>query len=247
MDSRLLGIVVRLGFAAIAVSAPRVMMAADEWEYSFAPSFWATGLQGNITADGVSADLDAGFNDTLDVLDFGATLAFEARKRRWGVFGEAAYLKLSPSARVPDSFGGSAGVKFDKAIASAAVLRNVVDNPKARLDLLAGLRYTAAEAEFKSGSGSEKITGTGDWVDPMIGTKGRIGINENWFVPFYLDIGGFGTDSDFSWQGFAGAGYRFEWGDAVLGYRHLDVDYDTDDFAYDAYTGGISLGAVFTF
>jgi hypothetical protein len=38
-------------------------------------------------------------------------------------------------------------------------------------------------------------------------------------VAYYTDIGA--GQSDFTWQAFAGVGYRFAWGDALTGCRHL--------------------------
>jgi hypothetical protein len=36
-----------------------------------------------------------------------------------------------------------------------------------------------------------------------------------WFAPFYLDVGTGATK--LTWQGFAGVGYAYRWGDVVAG------------------------------
>jgi hypothetical protein len=45
--------------------------------------------------------------------------------------------------------------------------------------------------------------------DAVIGIKGRVnfGADQQWFIPYYLDIGT--GDSDLTWQAVAGAGYQF--------------------------------------
>ncbi|MCC6136447.1 MAG: hypothetical protein LM550_05420 [Candidatus Contendobacter sp.] len=48
----------------------------------------------------------------------------------------------------------------------------------------------------------------------------NLGDGDDWFLPYYPDIGA-GNYSNWIWQGWAGVGYRFDWGDLVLVYRNL--------------------------
>jgi hypothetical protein len=45
-----------------------------------------------------------------------------------------------------------------------------------------------------------------------------LGDERRWFVPYYIDVGA-GNDSNTTWQAYAGAGYRYDWGDLVFVYR----------------------------
>jgi len=65
-------------------------------------------------------------------------------------------------------------------------------------------------------------------------------LNENWYLPYYVDIGA--GDSDLSWQLFGGIGYQFNWGNIKLGYRYLKYDQDDDEFLQDFEFYGPILG-----
>jgi opacity protein-like surface antigen len=61
-----------------------------------------------------------------------------------------------------------------------------------------------------------------------------------------VDVGG--GSSTFTWQGIAGVGYAFKWGDIVLDYRYLSYDQDGNDKLIDKMSfGGLALGANFRF
>jgi len=51
------------------------------------------------------------------------------------------------------------------------------------------------------------------------------------------------VESDLTWQVVASAGYSItENVDLLLGYRHLDIDYEDGDFSYDVATSGLGVG-----
>jgi hypothetical protein len=43
-------------------------------------------MNGNMTVKGLEADVDVGFKDILDELNFAVLLVYEARKRHWGLW-----------------------------------------------------------------------------------------------------------------------------------------------------------------
>lgn len=98
------------------------------------------------------------------------------------------------------------------------------------LDLLAGARYFWLELPLDARVGSEKVKATpSDHVwDGILGVKGDVDIDDNWFLSYYLDAGT--GDTDFTWQGLAELNYRFKKFVASAGYRYLYWDfYDSSD------------------
>ena len=81
--------------------------------------------------------------------------------------------------------------------------------------------------------------------DGIVGVKGRFDLNENWYLPYHLDIGA--GDSDLTWQALGGVGYRFNWGDVLLAYRHLHYDQGDSGLLQDLEFSGPVLGANFNF
>ena len=115
---------------------------------------------------------------------------------------------------------------------------------------MAGLRYLTIESEVKLTSDLERlpelnITKDADVWDGIIGLRGRTKLNENWFIPYYADIGA--GDSDLTWQAMAGIGYQAGWGDMSLVYRHLEWDQDEDKLLQNVSFSGPALAVKFCF
>lgn len=83
--SRALAVAVGL-LAAAGASAQEVDADAPDasrWEVTFSPYLWLTALDGEVGADGASAEVDAGIGDVLDVLNIGLAGMLEVRRDRW--------------------------------------------------------------------------------------------------------------------------------------------------------------------
>jgi hypothetical protein len=131
-----------------------------------------------------------------------------------------------------------------------------LEQPGRTLDVVAGARYLDVEQTVNwtvTGSvGSIAVpdrTGTAkvsvDHWDAIIGVRGRFafGTDNSWFIPYYLDIGA--GDSDFTWQGIAGLGYSFRWGEVVAAWRYLDYDLPSDTPIDDMNLSGPMIGFTF--
>jgi hypothetical protein len=80
----------------------------------------------------------------------------------------------------------------------------------------------------------------------IVGAKGRAMLGEsNWFVNDYVDVGG--ASSLFTWQGAAGSGYAFKWGEMLFDYRYLYYSQGGDKLIDNLSLGGFALGANFRF
>jgi opacity protein-like surface antigen len=80
----------------------------------------------------------------------------------------------------------------------------------------------------------------------IVGARGRLNFGDsNWFANGYVDVGG--SSSVFTWQGVAGVGYAFKWGDVILDYRYLYYSQDEGKLIDNMNFGGLALGANFRF
>lgn len=66
-----------------------------------------------------------------------------------------------------------------------------------------------------------------------------------WIFPYYADVGA--GASDLTWQASVGLGYRYDWGDLKLEYRHMNYQGDEDALVQELTMSGPSLGATFRF
>ena len=94
----------------------------------------------------------------------------------------------------------------------------------------------------RSGGNSNRIN---VW-DGIVGVRGAVSLGDSgdWLLPYYLDIGA-GNYSNWTWQGWAGVGYRFDWGDLVLVYCNLSYSTNGNEILEDMRMASPALGATF--
>ena len=106
---------------------------------------------------------------------------------------------------------------------------SVLHKPEGFLDLFGGVRLL----NFSSSVG---------WN--FSGPVGSLA-KSNWFMPYYVDIGG--ATNSWTWQAALGVGYHFAWGDIVLLERNLSYNSSGQLDQPDVRMTGPMLGATFKF
>ena len=231
---------------------------ADDWEYAVSLYFFAPDINGS-TASG--SDIDVSFDTLLDNLNMTFMSAFEVRKGKWSALADVLYLNVGANggADVPltGPLGRPLGIKADASVKvrgwvlSALGGYNVYDTAQASVDVVAGLRYLELKASFDLGLQGRRLgraieaNASGVVWDGVVGVRGQANLTDDWFIPFHLDVGA--GDSDLTWQALAGVGYRFDWGEVSLTYRHLDWDLGSSSAIDDLSFSGPQLTATFRF
>jgi len=225
--------------------------------------------------NGGTANVSVDADTLLDNLDFAFMINGEARKGRWLIATDYIYLDFSKADSAVRSVdfnpgGGPINVSTSSLNAGAqSSLRGDVWSlvggyaaveGKASLDVFGGFRYLGITAKtdwqltatvnlpnstltFPRSGSAEKSE---DIWSAIVGAKGRAKLGESaWFVNYYADIGG--GSSNFTWQGAAGIGYAFRWGDIILDYRYLYYSESGDKLIDNVSFGGFALGANFRF
>jgi hypothetical protein len=263
---KLLLIAKRLGAMALAaallVATPATASASDsysgdDWEYSLDLYMWMSGMKGS-TNSGVDFEVD--FDTLLKNLKMTFMGALEARNGKYSLFADIIYLNVggSKSATVVGDgpFGfyrdRKVGIGLKSWIVTLGGGYNLIDTQQHRLDIIAGARYFSLREDLslKVSVGSvtlfDRSVSVSDHVwDAIVGVKGKVNIDGNWFIPYYFDIGTGG--SDLTLQAMAGVGYSFDWGDVLLAYRFMHYDYKSDFINSDLDVSGPLLGAKFRF
>jgi len=239
----------------------------DAWRFTLTPYFWAPSISGNmkfsLPVGSGEGKADVGPNDYLENLKFVGMMSFEAAKGNWSILSDIIYVDFSGSrdATVPglgigSGFAINADTGLEALVFSMAGAYTVFKNQNGNLDLLAGLRYANVEGKvdlningpLPSGWRSSRFSASEDFIDPIIGFRGKLLLGKNWFMPYYFDIGGFSVDSDLTLQAYAGIGYRFtDWFSMSLGYRYLYYDFGNTKLVEDLTLHGGLLGFVFNF
>jgi opacity protein-like surface antigen len=231
------------------VIAPAPAATPSPWEFRIEPYAWLTALDGDVGILNQTANLDAGFDDIWDVLDFAAAMQIELRNGCWGIIADGFYSELSQSFTPPTRLHTDGNFEMEQFIGELYASYRFNDSPSGFIDAYAGFRYTylsndlTAKAINPNIDNDIDVSASKDWIDPIIGLRGQWNINGKWFLAGKGDIGGFGVSSDLAWSLQATVGYNFtDHVFAELGYRYLATDYKDGGFSYDVDQAGIYTG-----
>jgi hypothetical protein len=244
-------------FAALLLAAPvhAETKTDDAWHFQLGTYGWLSGQKGTLaTQPGLpAADVDLDFYDDIAGNINGAfALIGEVRKGGAGVVADISYSDIEDDEATAGPIFSELTSRTKTWIASMAGFYRLIEQDRTFLDGMAGLRYWSVDSSLKLGAGilpAREISNREDWVDPIIGLKGRMPLGgSKFFVSGALVLGGFGVGSDFMWDGLINLGYQWTaMFSTTVGYRYLDVDYDEGDFVYDVYQDGLVLGLSWRF
>ena len=253
--------------AALLSASADAQSLSDEWRFRAVIYMWGPTIKGAATfPGGNTADFDMSLRTILDHLKMTGMGTLEAQKSRWGAFTDVVYMNLGGAKTttrngtindVPLSGGVTAntGIDLKAWVWTLAGSYRLQSTPDSEVDVFAGARMLSIEPRLTwnfsadvgpfvgpGRSGSLTVKGK-DW-NAIVGVKGRVGFgaNREWFIPYYLDLGTGG--SSLTWQGSAGIGYIFPWGDVIATWRYLDYNFKSSSKIDDLSINGPSLGVV---
>ena len=253
-----------------AASAADVDMYDGQWRYSLTPYAWFPNISQTLQystplGGGKTVEVEVKPDSYLSDLDFALMGTFEARKGDWALAMDLIYNDFSdqdgtiktvrgPRGRESSPIDANLNVDIQALIWTGIGSYTLARSTAGTLDVFGGVRYLGLETSTDlSFSGPDGVLGrsggTSDKInvwDGIVGLRGevRLGDSGDWFLPYYLDIGA-GNYSNWTWQGWAGLGYRFGWGDLVLVYRNLSYSTSGDEIIEDMRMAGPALGATF--
>ena len=242
--------------------------AADSWQGDAPIYLWMPEITGAANLrGGNSADIDVKFHTLLDSLKFAGMGTLAVQNGEWGGFTDIIFMNLGASKTttrdgtidgvpLPAQINLKTDLGLKAWIWTLAANYRLKAEPDSTLDVFAGTRLLWLQPKLEytfsadvgpfvgpGRSGSRSVTGQ-SW-DGIVGLKGRtdFGDEHKWFFSYYLDAGA--GDSQFTWQGSAGVGYRFHWGDLIASWRYLDYSMKSGKKLDDLTINGPLLGATF--
>ena len=220
----------------------------NTWQFGASIYGWFPDLNGRtaFSPEGSDSEFEVDIENILENLEFTLMGSFDARKGAFGVFTDIIYMDVGDSGsssmdgsigpgQTPTSVTADVDFEMTSWIWNLLAYFRALDRSGSSLDIAAGTRYLDVEQTIKwdvtgnvddvpAGERSGEVeVGVTNW-DVIFGVRGRIGLGAKkaLFVPYYLDVGV--GDSDFTWQGVAGLGYAFGWGEIVAAWRYLYYD-----------------------
>ena len=216
----------------------------DRWHFSIIPYVWLPSVSGKLSPGASSGwtggDVSLSSGNYLDNLQLAGMLDLQVEKGRWSLLVDLMYVDFSDNRSLVET-GINAFV--GEAVIGYAVYRTKwID-----FNVIGGVRYATVEGKLEPSFLPVKFSEREDFIDPIVGIRGKFELGKKWYLPYYFDIGGFSVSSDLTSQGFAGIGYHFsDLFSMVLGYRYLYYDFG-DKFVKDMTLHGVLLGFGFTF
>ena len=257
-----------MGTSAILSGHAAAQTLSDEWRFRAAVYLWAPRITGTATFPGGNvAEIDVKFHDIISHLKMAGMGSLEAQKGRWGAFTDLVYMNVGGTKThtrdgtidgvpLPVGVTANAGMDIKNWIWTLAGSYRVQATQDSDFDMLAGARMLTVEPRLTwnfnvdvgpftgpSRVGGRTIKET-VW-DGIVGVKGRarFGPANEWFVPYYLDVGTGG--SDFTWQISGGIGYSASWGELFATWRYLDYKFKSSSNLEDLTVNGPVFGAAF--
>jgi len=227
------------------------------------------GLSGDTGVKGVVSSTDVSFDQLLRHLTHvPIALSVDIRYHRWELFGDGQYMEVGASATLPGLLFTNANVHIKAGGAGAFLGYRLINCDKAALSLFTGARYSYMSGDlsiFDNGDARLVIlrqllgipkrldfSGSTGWVDPVIGTRGKVKIWKATSLYAEGDVGGFDANSgsafaihregrtiaresvdssDWSYQVQGGLEFQVtRWLWTQVGWRYLKYDYNQGGF-----------------
>lgn len=173
---------------------------------------WLAGISGDTGVKGVVASSDVSFGELFRHLTHvPIVLSADIRYQRWEIFGDGQYLEVGDSVTLPGLLFTTANLHLKSALAEGFVGYRLINCDKAALSVFAGARYTYTDGHlsiFDNGDARLVIlrqllgipkkldfSDSIDWVDPVIGARGRVKLWKAISLYAEGDVGGFDANS----------------------------------------------------
>ena len=187
------------------------------WEVRIGAPAWLAGISGDSGVKGVEASSDVKFEQLLKHLThFPVALSINARYRRWEFWVDGQYIEVGTHATLPGLLFTDANVHIKNALAEGFVGYRLINCDNANLSLFTGARWTYLQGDlsiFDNGDarlirlrellGIRKrldFSDSIDWVDPVIGIRGRVKIWKATKLFAEGDVGGFDANADTAYE-----------------------------------------------
>ena len=229
--------------------------ADDDWNFRLSPYIWFAGLEGDVgPLKGVPpSEVDISASDAFSDTESSFMLILDAKKGLNGIYTDIFYSDISSTETIDAGTSTKVRSTTETTMITAAYTYNVLNDNAMNVDLMAGVRWWQIDADIKINSQIPELNLSGDntesWFDPVIGVKGNFPITgSNFYLSGGVGYGGFDINAKSFYDISANLGYRWTKEiDTLIGYRQFELDYDQNDFQYDAKRSGWQIGLTWAF
>ncbi len=222
---------------------------SDQWQQTFHLYGMAARINGDTQLGNLSVPISISISELLDALRMGGMAAYRVENGDWSFSADATYMDLGWRASTRGSRAG-ARLGMEQFTFMVTAGKRIGEHT----EILGSLAYFDLSTDLRVSVLQQSLTASrnASWVDPLIGIQHTVPLSDKWSLNLRGDVGGFGINSDFTWQAWAVArrevSERFSW---FVGYRALGYDYQSGSGMnfqrYDLVQQGPGAGVSFSF
>ncbi|MCE3003937.1 MAG: hypothetical protein LW860_14735 [Xanthomonadaceae bacterium] len=210
----------------------------DGWSWVVVPYLWATSVETDLRDGASPPGTDSAFSDIVSKIDMALQLHVEAQGDRFGAFADVTYLALSDESSFANA---TSDASLDVAMIELAGVWNLAPEHYDGLDLFAGIRHIANEAEIRIDPADPAIPAFEPGLDIgltdfMLGARYSSNWSERWGTTLRID--GAGGDTEGAINASALLRYRVGNGSWIFGYRYMQVELGEDERTLDLTLSG---------
>jgi hypothetical protein len=222
------------------------------WEVSVVPYVWASAIKADVTTpQGENIDIFESFTDILGKIKFVFMGALDARHERFVTVQDLIFMSLESSDE--GSIGPGlveAEVDMRTTIFTSLVGYRAIDKGPMFLDVMAGARISSLNVDLDLSGPLQTVEreSSETKIGPVIASRFRVPLGDEWGLALYGDLGGFGVTADLSWQLLGTVQYEISnhWR-LGAGWRHVAVRQDKAGFEIDLIMTGPFIAFAYHF
>jgi hypothetical protein len=233
------------------IAIPQV---SDQWSFSLTPYLWAVNAHGEVYyKDRPVTNQTMTTSQMLSNLQFAAMVEGEVHKGKWGFAANLLYSSLQDkSAKMVGQVDLGSKTTMDMGVYNLAATYTVLNTNNVYVDAMAGVRILSTNAKTEVNVEGTQLGTTmkanSTSTNPIVGVKGRLRISDSdYFVPFYVDVGGGVSGVQVTTQAMLGIGRAYDWGDVMLMANNLFYKTKTDNVTTNMDLYGAAVGVTFKF
>lgn len=221
------------------------------WQFGGNLYLWMATIGGK-TPSGDTLKMD--FDDIAKDLEFAIMGGADARNGRWHLTTDVIYMKLKQDnngkVTVPDGRGLTADttVEMRSWVVTPAIGYAIINTDRFVMEVMGGAQYLWIKPQLILHTSDQvaqrdiRISDSADVWDGIVGIRGILNMNQNWYLQYLVDIGT--GDSTFTWQSLTGIGYKVSSVvDVVAAWRYLYWNFEDNKALDSLYIKGPVIGA----
>lgn len=228
--------------------------ASPRWQFYFTPYLWVSGITGTTSTrnpNTPSQTATASFGDLLSHLNSVPVMgAAEIRYERFGLLADLMVVSLKSNVATQDMAFTGGSAKVTQLISTVMPSYRVVEETNRSLDVGLGTRIVGIWTTLSFNPGllpGFSRSASVSWARPLFGVRYHLGLNEQWGLTAYGDVGGLSAGSR-TWQLLGTVDYQYnDWLVFHAGYRHLHINYQGDVLRSSTALTGPILGSTIRF